>query len=89
MESHRAGKGLLPMLLKVLIACVLVTVTVGMHAVGFAMLLRALDEIARPDHVGFLAHHLAGDRLDVLADRDPPGRDYGLGAVLFLAGMPA
>ena len=43
---------------------------------------QGLDEIARPVNDGLPAHHLAGDRLDVLAGPDPPGRDCGLGAVV-------
>jgi hypothetical protein len=36
--------------------------------------------------VGLLVHHLAGDRLDVLAAPDPSGRDCGLGDGFFWQG---
>jgi Ion channel len=72
-----------------LIAFVLVAVTVAVHAAGLAVLLSGWTRVAYHSADPLLAHPSVADPRDLVADPDPPGRDFGLGIVLFLEGLPA
>jgi len=74
------------MLIKLLMAAFPVVATVGIHTLGFAALLRAIMWSHALTKTGFWRRPFS-EQPDVLVDFDPLGRNFLLGAILFLAGL--
>ena len=77
------------MLHTILIAGALVAITVAIHAVGLGIVLSRWARLHPLCADALLAHHLVADPPGLVSNPDPFGRDFGLGIVLSLAGMPA